>query len=33
MSSQRDRLCIGAGCVAAATLGRSEEHLRDSVFS
>ncbi|PHN30438.1 type II toxin-antitoxin system HipA family toxin [Pseudomonas sp. ICMP 460] len=33
MSRQRDRLCIGVGSVAAGTLGRSEEHLRDSVFS
>lgn len=33
MSSQRDRLYIGAGEAVAGTLGRSAENHRDSVFS
>src|ERR1700756_1618079 len=33
MTSQSDRLYIGAGGVPAGTLGRREENRRDSVFS
>ncbi|RYG93505.1 MAG: type II toxin-antitoxin system HipA family toxin, partial [Alphaproteobacteria bacterium] len=33
MTSQRDRLYIGAGGVSAGTLGRGEDDRRDSVFS
>jgi serine/threonine-protein kinase HipA len=32
MTSQRDRLYIGASGEAVGTLGRSEDNLRDSVF-